>query len=118
MGNSPFGLRSVVWARRLNSEVEHHGKRFDSGVRTANEKVQFGGDRVRDRGLNDIVEFMAIFAIRPRAISDARGNPTGYLIGSYSGRRGTTNKCFQFEKHRRRRPAGCRRLAQLKKKYR
>ena len=67
MGNRAFALRSVVWPRQLNSGVKHHGKRFDSGVRTANEEVQLGGDRVRDRGLNDIVQFMAIFAITLRA---------------------------------------------------
>ena len=65
MGNSPFALRSVVWPSRLNSGVKHHGKRFDSGVRTANEKVQLGGHRVRDRGVNDIVQFMAVFSIKP-----------------------------------------------------
>jgi hypothetical protein len=64
MGNSPFALRSVVWPRRLNTEVKHHGKRLDSGVRTANEEIQLGGDRDRDRGLNDIVQFMAISAIK------------------------------------------------------
>ena len=68
MGNSPFAVRSVVWPSRLNSGAKHHGIRFDSGVRTTNEEVQLGGDRVRDRGLNDIVQFMAVFAIKPRAI--------------------------------------------------
>ena len=64
MGNSPFALRLVVWARRLNNGVKHHGKQFDSGVRTANEEVQPGGDRVRSSSLDNIVHLMAIFAIK------------------------------------------------------
>jgi hypothetical protein len=73
MGNFPFAIRSIVWPRRLNSGVKHDGKRFDSGVRPADEKVQLGGNRVCAGGLNDTVHLMAIFAIKPRAVSDARG---------------------------------------------
>ena len=65
MGNSPFALQSVGWPWRLNYGVKHHAKRFDSGVRPANEKVQLGGDRVRSGSLNDIVQLVAVFAIKP-----------------------------------------------------
>jgi hypothetical protein len=63
MGNSRFVLRLVVWSRRLNNGVKHHGKRFGSGVRPANEEVQLGGGRVRSGGLSDIVQLVAIFAV-------------------------------------------------------
>ena len=79
MGNFPFALRSVVWLGRLNNGVRHHGKLLDPGIRTANEEVQFGGDRVRFGGLNDNVHLMAIFAIKRRPVSDPRDHPTARI---------------------------------------
>ncbi len=49
----------------MNNGDKHHGKQFDSGVRTADEEVQLGGDRLRFGGLDNIVHRMAIFAIKP-----------------------------------------------------
>jgi hypothetical protein len=66
MGNSRFVLRLVVWPRRLNNGVKHHGKRFGSGVRPANEEVQLGGGPVRSGGLSGIVQLVALFAVMQR----------------------------------------------------
>jgi hypothetical protein len=52
MGNSRFDRRLVVWPGRLNNGVKHHGKRFGSGVRPANEEVQLVGGPVRSGGEN------------------------------------------------------------------
>ena len=79
MGNFPFALRSVVWPGRLNNGVRHHGKLLDPGIRTANEEVQLGGDRVRSSGLDNIVHLMAIFAIKRRPVSDPRDHPTARI---------------------------------------